>query len=159
MPTRSLLALCLLAACGGHPKAPATTASTCPPSVSAAVTRAYPTSAQQGCKAEHEDGKDIFEVKIKNADGAIVELDVAPDGTILQAEEVVPAASLPEAVAKAFAAKYPGAQPARVERVTVTGKPAMFEIAFSGKAATFSETGDFVEEEQGDEAGEQGDKD
>ena len=151
--TRTLIAICLLAACGGSHPAPATASSgaACPPAVPAAVTKAYPDAAQDSCKAEHEDGKDIFEVKLTKKDGGKAELDVSPEGTILQVEEVVPTASLPEPVAKAFAAKFPGAQPARVERQTSPGKPPTFEIAFSagtvGKEVTFSESGDLVEEE------------
>ena len=156
--TWTLTPILFAAACGGSHPSPTTAAAGagagCPPAVPAAVTQAYPDATQQGCKAEHEDGKDIFEVKLTKADGTRAELDVSPDGTILQTEEVVPATGMPDAVASAFAAKYPGAQASRVERVTVPGKPVTFEIAFvvgdARKEATFSETGDLVEEEAGE---------
>ncbi len=159
MPIRTLLALCLLAACGGTHPASKTAASGggCPPAVPAAVTKAYPDATQGACEGEHEDGMDIFEIKIKKPDGSTAELELSADGTILATEEVV--AAMPDAVAKAFAAKYPGAAAMKIERITSPGKPTTFEIAFAGKEATFSETGDFVEEEHGDEADDKGEKD
>jgi hypothetical protein len=122
--------------------------------VAAAVTKAHPDATQKACKGEHEDGKDIFEVKLDMKDGTKAELELSADGTILAMEEVVPTSALPKAVADAFAAKYPGATAEKVERITPTGKPVMFEIGFAGKEASFSETGAFIEEEHGD-----GDKD
>lgn len=156
MPTRFLLASVLLAACGGSPKTPATAAAGggCPPAVTAAVTKAHPDATVTNCKGEHEDGKDIFEAKLTMKDGTKAELELSPDGGILAMEEVVPATAMPKAVADAFAAKYPGATAERVERITPTGKQVMFEIAFAGKEASFSDTGAFIEEEHGD-----GDKD
>jgi hypothetical protein len=151
MLNRTLLALCLLAACGGKHPAPATASAGggCPPAVPAAVTKAYPDAKQSACEGEHEDGMEIFEVKITKADGSTAELELSANGTILATEEVV--AAMPDPVAKAFAAKYPGAEPRKIERITSPGKPVVFEIAFAGKEATFSETGDFVEEEHGEE--------
>ena len=160
MTNRSVLALSLLVACGGHPSTPTkatTVAGSCPPAVLAAVTKAYPDAKQDACKGEHEDGKDVFEIKIAKGDGSRAEVQLAADGTILETEEVV--AAMPDAVAKAFAAKYPGATATRIERVTPTGKPSAFEIKFAGKEATFTEAGGFVEEEGGGGDPEDGDKD
>ncbi len=158
MLNRTLLALSLLAACGGkHPAhSTAEAGGACPPAVPAAVTKAYPGAAQSACESEHEDGMDNFEIKVKKTDGSAAEIELSADGTILATEEVVP--TMPDAVAKAFAAKYPGAEAKRVERITRPGKPAVFEIKFANKEATFSETGDFIEEEHGDphENGEKG---
>ena len=153
---RTILALALVAACGGHhPKSNSTAAAGgCPANISAAVTKQFPDAKQESCKSEHEDGKDIFEVKLST--GAEVEL--SPDGMITAVEEVVPTASLPEAVTKAFAAKYPGAQVARAEKITTPGKPATYEVKFGGKEAAFSETGEFLEEE-GADGDKDGDKD
>ncbi|MEO7096600.1 MAG: PepSY-like domain-containing protein [Polyangiales bacterium] len=163
MPTRMLLGALFLAACGGSPKAPATAASggSCPPAVTAAVTKAYPDATQKACEGEHEDGMDIFEVKLVMKDGSSAEVELSADGSILAMEEVVPASALPKAVADAFAAKYPGATAERVERITPTGKSVMFEIAFAGKEASFSDTGAFIEEEHadGDKDGDKNDKD
>lgn len=152
MLTRVVLGTLLLTACGSPAKAPSTAASggRCPPAVTTAVATAYPGQAQDACKAEHEKGKDIFEVAVTNGDGGKIEIDVSPDGTILQTEEVISTVALPAAVAKAFAAKYPGDQATRVEKIGIPNKPAMYELTFGDKEATFSDAGEFVEEEGGD---------
>lgn len=148
-PMRTALILVLAAACGGHAHtsspsaAPSAAATACPPAVTDAVARARPNEPVKSCKAEHEDGKDIFEARVGS-----VELELSADGTLLQTEEVVTA--MPDAVAAAFAAKYPGAKAKRIERVTSAGKPARFEIAFAGNEATFDESGAFIEEEAAD---------
>lgn len=150
MPIRTILAFCFLAACGGKNPKPATTAAAegCPQPVPAAVTKAFPDATQGPCESETEDGTTIFEIKIKKSDGTSAEIELSPDGTIIATEEVV--AAMPDGVAKAFAAKYPGATASRIEKITSPGKPATFEVKFGGKEATFSETGDFVEEEKGE---------
>jgi hypothetical protein len=158
MTIRTILLSAALAACGGksHPAATASK-NACPDAVTAAVTKAYPDAKQSPCEAEHEDGKDVFEIKIAKADGSKAEVELTADGTITGIEEVVP--SMPDAVQKAFAAKYPGATAMRIEKVTIPGKPAMYELKLEGKEATFTETGDFVEEEGGGEADEEDEKD
>lgn len=152
MTFRTFFMVLVLGACGSssHPTTSARN-STCPDAVLAAVTRAFPDAKQAPCEAEHEDGKDVFEVKIAKADGSNAELELSADGTINEIEEVVTA--MPDAVAKAFAAKYPGATASRIEKVTPTGKPAVYELKLENKEATFTETGEFVEEEgaEGDE--------
>ena len=150
MPIRTILAFCLLAACGGKNSNPPTTAAAggCPQAVPAAVTKAFPDATQSPCESEKEDGMVVYEIKIKKADGSSAEIELSADGTIVATEEIV--AAMPDAVSKAFAAKYPGATASRIEKITSPGKPAMFEVKFGGKEATFSEAGDFVEEEKGE---------
>ena len=153
--TRFLLASVLvIAACGGKAKSSSSAtpeATSCPASVTATVTRTYPSGKLGPCEAEHEDGKDIYEVKVTLPDGDI-EVELSPDGVITQTEQVV--AAMPDPVAKAFTAKYPGETVSRVERHTHPGKGDTFEVKFGAKEATFTEAGEFVEEEAGD-----GDKD
>jgi hypothetical protein len=123
----------------------------CPAAVTTAIEKKFPKSTVQVCKAEREDGRDQFEVKLTKADGGKVEADFSPAGAILQTEEVVALDQVPAAVKKAFAAKYPKATPTRAEKQTpATGKPS-YELAFQvdgkRKEATFAEDGTFVEEE------------
>jgi hypothetical protein len=123
----------------------------CPAAVKATTDKAFPGNTGATCKAEREDGKDIIEVKLTRKEGGQVELDVAPDGALLQIEEVVAVAELPAPVTKAFTAKYPKAKPERAEKQTITGKGVFFELAFTTdkgrKEATFAADGAFVEEE------------
>lgn len=123
----------------------------CPQPVTAVIARTFPKSTITKCKAEHEHGRDQFEVKLTKADGAKAEVDVAADGKILQIEEKVPVDKLPTAVVKAFSAKYPKAKIDAAEKQTPAEGPASYELGFatdSGrKEATFTEDGKFVEEE------------
>lgn len=152
-----LASLLVASACGGTAKSTASSsatpaATTCPASVTATVARTYPDGTLGDCHSEHEDGKDFYEVAVTTPDGAAIEVELSTAGVITQTEQVV--AAMPEPVATAFAAKYPGATPSRVERHTHPGKADTFEVRFGGREATFTASGDFVEEEASD-----GDKD
>jgi hypothetical protein len=122
----------------------------CPKAITDAIAKAFPKATISACKAEKEHGHDQFEAKIVKADGGKAEVDVAPDGKILQVEEVIPLDKVPAAVMKAFAAKYPKGKATRAEKQTAD-KTVTYEIAFDlgdqRKEATFDETGKFVEEE------------
>jgi hypothetical protein len=123
----------------------------CPAAVKTAIDKAFAKSTIASCKAEHEDGRDQFEVKVTKSDGTKAEVDVTPDGKILQTEEKIDVAKIPEAVTKAFAAKYPKAKVARGEKQTASNGSVSYELAFTTdkgrKEATFTEDGKFVEEE------------
>ncbi len=128
---------------------PAVAAPGCPTAVTDAIAKAFPKAKIVRCKAEKERGHDQFEVRVTKADTGKAEVDVAPDGTILQVEETIAPDALPAAVKKAFAAKYPKAKAARAEKQTA-GTSVSYEIAFGAKEATFKADGTFVEEEGGD---------
>ena len=136
---RTTLALLLVAT-------PAVAAPSCPTAVTDAIAKAFPKAKIDGCKAEKEHGHDQFEVRLTKADAKHAEVDVAPDGKILQVEEKIAPAELPDAVKKAFAAKYPKAKAERAEKQTA-GADVSYEIAFGTKEATFKADGTFVEEE------------
>ena len=124
---------------------------TCPTGVKSAIDSAFPKATITRCKAENEHGHAQFEVNLTKADGADAEVDVSPEGKILQVEEKIAIDKLPSAVMKGFAAKYPKAKADGAEKQTPNeGKPT-YEIAFQAdngrKEATFTEDGKFVEEE------------
>jgi hypothetical protein len=112
----------------------------CPKPVTGAIAKAYPKASVKSCKAEGAN----FEARLVHPD---LELDLAPDGTILATEEKVAVAALPEAVKKAFAARYPKAKAERAEKETTAGGKVSYEIAFGKTEATFAADGTFVEEE------------
>lgn len=122
----------------------------CPAAVSAGIRKAFPQASIASCKAERDHDKDFFEVKLTRAGGDRIEVDVAPDGAILQIEETVAVDALPDPVKKAFAAKYPRARATAASKQTA-GKDVRYEIAFQTdkgrKEATFAADGKFVEEE------------
>ena len=68
----------------------------CPAAVKTAIDKAFAKSTITRCKAEKEHGHDQFEVKLTKADGASAEVDVSPDGKILQVEEKIAAGLLPQ---------------------------------------------------------------
>lgn len=129
----------------------AATASTCPDAVKAAVDKAYAKATIEKCKQEKEDGKLQYEVKITTAEKQRLELDVSPEGTILQTEQVVKLDAVPAAVTKAFAAKYPKAKATRAEKQVHADGKVFYELAWKAdktkKEATFAQDGTFVEEE------------
>ncbi len=147
----SVLTLSLLAGAPLHADPAKKLAAACPPAVTDTIAKTFPKSKIRKCKAEHEHGRDQFEVKLIKGDGAKAEVDVAPDGKILQIEEKVSVDKLPSPVVKAFSAKYPKAKVDAAEKQTPAEGAASYELAFatgSGrKEATFTEDGTFVEEE------------
>ena len=122
----------------------------CPAPAAAALMKAYPRATIVACKPETARGKDFIEAKLTTSAGAKIEVDVTRDGTILQVEEDVAVGALPDAVKKAFAAKYPKAKATAASKQTA-GKDVRYEIAFriddARREATFSADGAFVEEE------------
>ncbi|CAN5423107.1 hypothetical protein BH11MYX1_BH11MYX1_00350 [soil metagenome] len=119
--------------------------------VPAAVTKAfaarYPKLAPT--QAEKEVGKDkvvTYELKAEKTEATFT-----ADGTFLEEETVVALATLPAAVTKAFAARYPKAKADRAEKQVKADKTTTYELAFTSTKgrteATFKEDGAFVEEE------------
>ena len=139
----------LLLALTGLP-APALASKPCPTAVKEAVKRLHPTARLASCKPEKDQGKLQYEVKI-SSEGKPLELDLTPEGLLLQTEEKVPLGSLPAGVLSAFRSRYAGIEPLAAERQTKADGKTTFEVAFERdrkrREATFSETGSFVEEE------------
>ncbi len=96
-------------------------------------------------KAEKEVGKDKVVAYELKADK--LEATFTADGTFLEEETVVALTTLPAAVTKAFAAKYPKAKADRAEKQVKADKTTTYEIAFGKTEVTFKDDGTFVEEE------------
>jgi hypothetical protein len=145
------LALCILttSALADAVKRPAPAG--CPTVVKTSLGNAFPGSKLGTCKAEHENGRDQFEVKLTKADGNAVEVDIGADGKILQIEEKVALDKVPAAVMKAFGARYPQAKAEAAEKQTPATGAATYELAFTldsvRKEVTFAEDGKFVDAE------------
>ncbi|MDE2142865.1 MAG: hypothetical protein KGJ84_10675 [Elusimicrobia bacterium] len=141
----SIIAAVLLAAASG-----AFAKTSCPAGVTGAVIKAHPGARIVSCKAEKEKGKSQYEIKIKSGK-TLMELDVAPDGAILQTEQKVAMASVPVQVMSAFSARYPKAKATRAEKQTLADGKVTYELAFrrgrKRQEATFDEVGKFIEEE------------
>jgi hypothetical protein len=154
MKRLSMLALPVLLSvfgCGERPDAKSAGGSNaCPEAVTQSVIRELPGATIRSCKAEKEEGHDQFEVKLEQG-GLKIEVDVTPDGRVLQTETIIALTEVPANVMAAFSAKYPGAKSTRAEKQVRTGKGTFYEIKFDAqpkaKEATFSEDGAFVGEE------------
>src|ERR1700682_1436452 len=103
---------------------------TCPAPVTAAITKAYPASTVTSCKKEVEKGTTQYEVKVTTKQGPKIEIDVAPDGKILQTEEKVNLEAVPKAVMAAFTAKYKDAKATGAEKQTKANGSIQYELKF-----------------------------
>jgi hypothetical protein len=123
----------------------------CPPAVAAAVQKGYPDSKITSCKKEKEHGATQYEVRLSTKESKTLELDISPEGSVLQTEEKVEMSGVPSAVTSAFEAKYPSSKATKAEKQTKADGTITYELSFKthGKkhAATFAEDGKFQGEE------------
>ncbi len=126
------------------------TGTVCPGLVTGAAKKAYAEGTITSCKKEVDHGVTQFEVKLE-VKGAKIEIDVTPEGKIVQTEESVEIAAVPAAVMKTFSAKYPKAAPSKANKLTAADNKVSFEVVFQdGKKrheVTFAEDGTFIEAE------------
>jgi Putative beta-lactamase-inhibitor-like, PepSY-like len=124
---------------------------TCPEPVTAAINKAYPASTVTSCKKEVEKGTTLYEVKVTTKQASKVEVDVTPDGKIVQTEEKVSLEAVPKAVMDGFTAKYKDAKATGAEKQIKADGSIQYELKFVAgkkkKEVTFSEGGKFLEEE------------
>ncbi|MHC4624941.1 MAG: PepSY-like domain-containing protein [Planctomycetota bacterium] len=78
-----------------------------PAAVKAALDALYPNAEIEEAEVE-EEGLKVYEVELEH-NGQEVELTIAPDGTVVEAEIEVPIQDLPETVARAIAQAAEGA--------------------------------------------------
>jgi uncharacterized membrane protein YkoI len=128
-------------------------AADCPPAVKDAVVKAHAGATVSSCAAEKEDGRRQYSVRIVEAGGEPLELDVSPAGAILKTEQKVAFDTLPSTVAAAFKGRYPEAKVSTAEKQSSADGKVVYEIAFAtGKKvreASFAEDGTFIEVENG----------
>jgi hypothetical protein len=140
------LSLLVGAACAHEGVRQAAAPGTCPNAVMGSIATAFPGATVTTCTAEQHQ----FEVGVDQG-GEKVTVDVAPDGTIVQTEIVIAPDQVPATVIRAFASRYPGVKPTRVEKQVRAGKAVYYELAFPPASkvpeATFAEDGSFVDEE------------
>ncbi|HEY3233758.1 MAG TPA: PepSY-like domain-containing protein, partial [Polyangiaceae bacterium] len=92
-----------------------------PAAVIKAVSAKYPKAKMTGFSRETEDGVTKYEVQLQ-LDGANADVDVSPQGKILEEERTIPFDSLPPAVKKGFASShYAKGKVEKVEKSTKFG--------------------------------------
>lgn len=97
-----------------------------PKAVLDAVKDKYPDAELVGAEKESEDGKTVYEVKIKNK-GQKLEVTFKPDGTLTTVEKEIEVKALPKEVTDALDAKYPKATLEKAEEVT-EGDKVTYEV-------------------------------
>jgi hypothetical protein len=103
---------------------------TLPAPILAAFQTAYPHATIKAAAREKENGKVVWEVE-STENGLGRDLLYTPDGTVVEIEEEVPSAQLPEPVTAAAKAQYPAARIVKGERVT-RGATITYELALAG---------------------------
>lgn len=97
--------------------------SSVPKPVLDAVVAKYPKAKMLEFSRETEEHGTVYEVKLE-ASGARVEVEVSPEGAILEEERVISPADLPSAVKAALLrSRYAKAKVERAEKVTATADP------------------------------------
>ena len=87
-----------------------------PGAVTATVKKRFPTAQTIKASKETENGKTEYELTIKDK-GHNIDVTVTPEGAMTGFERRIEEKELPEAVAAAAKAKYPGGRIERVEEV------------------------------------------
>jgi hypothetical protein len=101
-----------------------------PAAVLSAFSKAWPAATVVAFAEETKDGKTYFE--IESRDGKVArDVLLAPDGSIVEVEEVVPVATLPAAVVEAVHALGPHVVIQKAERVT-RGKVVTYSLQLKG---------------------------
>ncbi len=121
----------------------------CPAPVKSAVKEAYPGSTIEKCRAKNDDTS----VKLTTKDLRKLELLVTSDGTIARTSQDTVVKALPEAVRKAFHAKYgEKLEPRSATRIELADGTKEYGLTWKPKkkkrrTAVFTADGKFVEEQ------------
>ncbi len=122
-----------------------------PPPVLAAFQKAYPKAILKSVAEEKKDGKTTYE--IESLDGKTGrDLHYLADGTVVEIEETIAIAEIPEAVKNAVTGKYPKGKIAKAEKVT-KGSSVSYDIEIkTGKGMVSMDvdaSGKVLKEEKG----------
>jgi len=105
--------------------------------------------------SETEDGKKTFEAKI-TLNGQTREIEVTPDGTLIETSQKITLAEVPDAVRSAFEAKAGGGEIEKVEKITAADHSVTYEAEVEMARdeeieVTVSADGKIVSEEKNDD--------
>ena len=98
-----------------------------PERAAAAIEKAFPEATVEGVELEHEVGLTLYEVEIRHH-GREMEVKVAPDGMIVEAESRVSMTALPAAVVRALAELAEGGKIEEVEEQRVYAIARLVEL-------------------------------
>jgi len=110
-----------------------------PPEVLQAFTKAYPNAEVRGYAEEQEDGKKIYEIAFVN-DGQRIDIAYAANGSLLELEETIDPANLPQAAQDEIKNAFKDAVIKRAERVVKgahTGYEAKVDVPENGASKRY----------------------
>jgi uncharacterized membrane protein YkoI len=126
----------------------------CPKEVKAAAEKAHAGAKIGACHEEREDGSTLYEVALRTSDGKQLEVEISPDGAIVETEEIVSADALPAAVLKTVQKEHPGGKVGKVERITAADGAVSYEVVVTSggrsQELTLSAAGVIEEIEEAD---------
>ncbi len=133
-----------------------------PKAVSDAVKAKFPKAEMVGASKEKEDGKEVFEVQLKQ-NKLNIDVTVSPEGKILGVEKEIEAKDLPKKVAEALETKYPKATIKLAEELIKDDKLTGYELVITTAdkkmlEVVFDPDGKFVKEEKKEEEKEKKDE-
>jgi hypothetical protein len=99
-----------------------------PPEIKAAADKAVPGAKWHSAEQETEKGGVRYELKGKGPDNIPVEVEIAPDGTLIETEVEVPLKEVPEVVRNKLKSGWPDFKPKEVQAVTREGKASGYEF-------------------------------
>lgn len=114
----TLLAAALSGVLGAAEKERSISLGDVPPEIKAAADKAVPGAKWHGAEQETDKGQTFYELKGKSAEKGEVEVEITPDGKLLQTEVEVPLKEVPEAVRNTLKTRWPDFKPKEVKAVT-----------------------------------------
>jgi len=99
-----------------------------PPAVRATADKAVPGVKWEKAETETEQGQAIYELKGRDSSNREVEVEVTPEGALVEAETEIPLEEVPIVVREALKARLPNFKPEEVESVTKGIGPSGYEF-------------------------------
>jgi hypothetical protein len=116
-----------------------------PPEIKATADKAVPGVKWQSVEQETEKGQTHYEFEGKMPDDQReVEVEVMPDGKLLQIEREVPLKEVPEVVRNKLKSGWPDFEPKEVKAITREGKASGYEFEGPGKSGKDKELEIFI---------------
>lgn len=129
---------------------PAKAGDDCPASVKASVEKLFPGSIMKKCEKETEDGKMVYEIKLKTNDGHHVKMNLDPAGSVLLTQQMVTTDAVPVVVMKSFEGKHEGLKLVRTEKWVYPDGKVTYRMYYAKentrKVAIYTDQGVFVQE-------------
>lgn len=131
-----------------------------PRAVRRAVEKKFPGAEIERAERETDDGKTVFEVTLEAEDDQDIDVELTPDGKILEIEREISVSKLPEAVRETLSKRYPGAKVRKVEAISRgDGEDERYEVLLSAEVVLTAKGKVVKDEDEDDDDGDDDDND